>query len=1163
MPFFKKSNKKPVTKNHQTISSTSFSPNINGSSPENQCDSQSLLPTEEVITLSKKGGAEFGHGNPIERIRYFIKLGILPHAVRKLSTTNNHQPLTPIGHLPFWTVQRLIETTSFNQKGFTFPQIAKRYKKQEIASIREKSAAEQISPIASLQRAGSHTAHSPFVVKVSTINQVNQSQLDKKLKEHEKKIGSLVENKFKEQYAMPVFFKDTANENRPKLTKIRQIAYATVIFSLVSGFIFIGFQGYKRTLGTNSSQTNQIATDFREAGQVLAASSEKHKLYIDANTEVSGTTIFAENITAPNVVYGVTGGTGIAVTSGQNPVVSLDSASIVTSINDTSGTITLKGSGSTTVSESAGTITISSSSSGLTSEADTLSTVTGRGATTATATSFTGGATVGTSLTLSPFSSAGGVLYTNGAGVVAQATAGTSSQCLLGGSTPTFGSCASGGVASLDGLTGVLTISNTSGSGTTITIDDATTAAKGIASFSSGNFSVTSGAVSIKTGGVTSTEILDGTIAGGDLASNITISTTGTIATTGSGTITSAGTLTASGDLTVNGNTTLGNAATDTITLTGEIQGASPLTFEGLTADNIYTIFAITDPTVSAKTITFPNATGTVAVSATAPITLSSAGDIGCVTCLTSTGGGTFAITLAGTSGSNQTINAGDTITIAAGTDITTTGGATDTVTIANTSTLATVTGRGATTPTLVNLDGGIAVDTSNFTVSGTTGAIVTASDLTVNGNTTLGDTNTADTLTSNLLTSAITSGATTQNALLITASSLTTGTALTLTGPTSTGVITGTSSGFVKITSDVGSAGTGGSLLYLAPDFSAGSATTSYGILNKATDASDTPNTNYANFNSLTLTNNAAKVGYASYGITTSSSVTSDTTYGGYFSDAQTGANTTGTKALYGVYGVATATNGNAGNSNVYGGLFSAVGDPSGTGNAYGIFVSASTGDTNYGLYVGGGNTYVGTTVYGASLSACNTTTEKLLWTAAGTFTCGTDAGGSGALTGSGTGGTIARWTGVGASTALGDSSITDTGTAATATGTFTANGAATFNTDVDFTFAGTENIALTSAPAANAGVTTDSVQLTLTTPVHSGAGTNVHNLLDLDATIGNASAGTNTANVINIGAITGDAEVTLNALKIGNLTATGATEYALNIGTGWDDVLNVGGTT
>ena len=57
------------------------------------------------------------------------------------------------------------------------------------------------------------------------------------------------------------------------------------------------------------------------------------------------------------------------------------------------------------------------------------------------------------------------------------------------------GSGGVGAVDSVNGLTGALTIANASGTGTTITINDATTSQKGIASFNSTNFSVTSGAV--------------------------------------------------------------------------------------------------------------------------------------------------------------------------------------------------------------------------------------------------------------------------------------------------------------------------------------------------------------------------------------------------------------------------------------------------------------------------------------------------------------------------------------------------------------------------------------------------------------------------------------------------------------------------------------------
>lgn len=53
--------------------------------------------------------------------------------------------------------------------------------------------------------------------------------------------------------------------------------------------------------------------------------------------------------------------------------------------------------------------------------------------------------------------------------------------------------------------------------------------------------------------------------------------------------------------------------ATENFDLTSaKFLGASPLVFEGTTTNSITTIFTFTDPTLSNKTITFPNATGTV-----------------------------------------------------------------------------------------------------------------------------------------------------------------------------------------------------------------------------------------------------------------------------------------------------------------------------------------------------------------------------------------------------------------------------------------------------------------------------------------------------------------------------------------------------------------------
>ncbi|MFC2152140.1 beta strand repeat-containing protein, partial [Bacteroidota bacterium] len=72
--------------------------------------------------------------------------------------------------------------------------------------------------------------------------------------------------------------------------------------------------------------------------------------------------------------------------------------------------------------------------------------------------------------------------------------------------------------------------------------------------------------------------------------------------------------ITATGTINADGDVTLGNAATDVITITGEVAGASPLVFEGGTDNGITTTFAIAEPTGVNKTITFPDATGTVAL---------------------------------------------------------------------------------------------------------------------------------------------------------------------------------------------------------------------------------------------------------------------------------------------------------------------------------------------------------------------------------------------------------------------------------------------------------------------------------------------------------------------------------------------------------------------
>jgi hypothetical protein len=143
---------------------------------------------------------------------------------------------------------------------------------------------------------------------------------------------------------------------------------------------------------------------------------------------------------------------------------------------------------------------------------------------------ITGGVSLGTVLTVANGGTgtgsltANGVLIGNGTGAITSVTAAGSGLCLQSTvGAPAFSACpgGGGGVTSLNGLSGALTLANASGLGSTVTINNASTVAKGIASFDSTNFSVTSGAVdTIQDIATTSSPTFVGMTLTGDLAVN-------------------------------------------------------------------------------------------------------------------------------------------------------------------------------------------------------------------------------------------------------------------------------------------------------------------------------------------------------------------------------------------------------------------------------------------------------------------------------------------------------------------------------------------------------------------------------------------------------------------------------------------------------------------
>src|SRR3990167_2487224 len=139
------------------IINKSTTPQKNSQTPSNS--DQTLLATEVIIKIAKSQGVDFGTGNTQERIRYFIKLGLLPLAVRKSNVKSQSQKnsslstLTkdsPVGHLPNWTVERLKYIQKLYDQGFSYPKIAgmiKSEKSREPADSTMEEAGQTQKPI--------------------------------------------------------------------------------------------------------------------------------------------------------------------------------------------------------------------------------------------------------------------------------------------------------------------------------------------------------------------------------------------------------------------------------------------------------------------------------------------------------------------------------------------------------------------------------------------------------------------------------------------------------------------------------------------------------------------------------------------------------------------------------------------------------------------------------------------------------------------------------------------------------------------------------------------------------------------------------------------------------------------------------------------------------
>ena len=87
---------------------------------------EKLISIDEVIERAKKLGVDFGKGNPRNRLRYYVKIGLLPHAKRKVFKNN-----LPEGAYPEEIVWKLFEIDRMIKAGKGILQIKREMEERE------------------------------------------------------------------------------------------------------------------------------------------------------------------------------------------------------------------------------------------------------------------------------------------------------------------------------------------------------------------------------------------------------------------------------------------------------------------------------------------------------------------------------------------------------------------------------------------------------------------------------------------------------------------------------------------------------------------------------------------------------------------------------------------------------------------------------------------------------------------------------------------------------------------------------------------------------------------------------------------------------------------------------------------------------------------------
>ncbi len=79
------------------------------------------IEVTKIIENAQQKGVDFGKANPYNRLRYYTKIGLLPHMERRRNADGNI-----VGHYPEWTANRLVLIEKLKSEGFENEEISRK-----------------------------------------------------------------------------------------------------------------------------------------------------------------------------------------------------------------------------------------------------------------------------------------------------------------------------------------------------------------------------------------------------------------------------------------------------------------------------------------------------------------------------------------------------------------------------------------------------------------------------------------------------------------------------------------------------------------------------------------------------------------------------------------------------------------------------------------------------------------------------------------------------------------------------------------------------------------------------------------------------------------------------------------------------------------------------